>query len=103
MNVIRIQYTVANEFAETNKKNIANVMDELRSANHPEIRYSSYVFENGKTFMHIFISLDKEAQKIIDNLASFKHFQTELKASRPETPPQFENLTLVGSSYDLFG
>jgi hypothetical protein len=101
MNIIRIQYTVSREFAEANKKNIGKVMEELRSSNHPEIRYSSYVFNDGKTFMHVFISPDKESQKIIDNLESFKHFQMELKASRPEAPPQFENLTLVGSSYDL--
>ena len=103
MNIIRIQYTVAPGFVEANKKNIVNVMADLRSGNHPEIRYSSYVCEDGKTFMHVFISRDKEAQKIIDNLESFKHFQRELKASQPETPPQFQQLTLVGSSYDLLG
>jgi len=99
MKITRIQYTVSGEFAEANKKNIGKVMDELKSLNHPEIRYSSYCFDDGKTFMHLFIAPDDDAKQVINGLDSFKHFQTELRASNPETPPQFENLTLVGSTY----
>jgi hypothetical protein len=103
MIITRIQYTVAAEFAETNKKNIAEVMKELRSAHHPEIHYSSYIFADGKTFMHFVWGPDEETNKIISGLEAFKHFQAELQASKPDVPPKFENLTLVGSSFDLLG
>ncbi len=103
MKIIRIQYTVSPAFAEANKKNIIKVMDELKSINHPGIRYSSYVLDDGKTFMHFVVFQDEEASKVIGNFESFKHFQAELMASNPEIPPKFENLTLVGSSYDILG
>src|SRR5580658_7474205 len=102
MQAIRIQYTVKADFAERNKQNIAKVMEELRSGNHPDIHYSAYVLEDGKTFMH-FVTFEGENQSsVISGLESFKHFQSEMKASQPEIPPKFDNLALVGSSYDLY-
>ena len=104
MKITRIQYTVPSGFAEQNKQNIAGVMQELRSLNHPGIRYSSYVLDDGKSFMHFVIYKDDDeaGKNVISNLQSFKHFQSELKASNPEIPPKFEDLTLVGSSYEFF-
>ena len=101
MKITRIQYTTSADFAEQNKQNIAKVMEELKSLNNPGIHYSSYILDDGKTFMHYVVIRDEEAGKVIPNLESFKHFQTELMASKPEVPAKVENLTLVGSSYDL--
>ena len=61
MKITRIQYTVSAEFAETNKKNIVKVMEELKAANHPEIHYSAYVLEDGRSFMHYVVFSDQEA------------------------------------------
>jgi hypothetical protein len=103
MKITRIQYTVRSDFAEQNKQNIANVMQELGSLNHPGIRYSAYVLDDGKSFMHFVVFTDEEAGKnVINSLASFKRFQSDLKASNPEVPPKFEDLALVGSSYKFF-
>jgi len=102
MKITKIQYTVQPGFTEKNKQNIAKVMQELRSLNHPGVRYSAYVLDDGKTFVHFVIFKDEEATKVIPNLASFKHFQSELIAGTPEIPPVFENLALVGSSRDFF-
>lgn len=103
MKATRIQYTVQPDFAEKNKQNIAKVMQELRLLNHPGLRYSAYVLDDGKTFMHFVVFRDEEATRVIPNLESFKYFQSELMASSPEIPPRFENLAFVGSSYDFFG
>lgn len=103
MKVTKIQYTVSSEFAETNKKNIAAVMAELRTLNHPDIRYSTFCAEDSKTFTHLFIAKDEETKKVMGTIEAFKHFQSELKASNPEVPPQLENLTLVGSSWEILG
>ena len=102
MKATRIQYTVQPGFAEQNKQNIAKVMEELRAANHPGLRYSSYVLEDGKTFMHFVMYNDEQSETVIQNLASFKHFQTALRGSNPEVMPKFENLSIVGSSYEIF-
>lgn len=101
MKTIRIQYTVQPGFAETNKQNIAKVMQELRALNHPGVRYSAYTLGDGKTFMHLVTLKDEEAEKVIPNLESFKHFQTQLRAGQPEVPPKFDDLALVGSSFDV--
>lgn len=101
MKIMRIQYTVQPDFVERNKQNIVKVMQELRSLNHPGIRYSAYVLDDGKTFMHFVIFKDEESAKFIGDLESFKHFQSELKTSNPEIPPRFDNLSLVDSSYEL--
>jgi hypothetical protein len=102
MKIAKIQYTVQPGFTGKNKQNIAKVMQELRSLNHPGVRYSAYVLDDGKTFVHFVVFKDEEATKVIPNLASFKQFQSELVGSTPENPPVFENLALVGSSWDLF-
>jgi hypothetical protein len=101
MKTIRIQYTVEAGFAETNKQNIAKVMQELRTLNHPGVRYSAYILDDGKTFMHLVSLKDEEAEKVIPNLESFRNFQTQLKGSQPEAPPKFDDLELVGSSVDI--
>lgn len=101
MKTIRIQYTVQPGFAETNKQNIAKVMEELRALDHPGVRYSAYTLDDGKTFMHVVALKDEEAEKVIPNLESFKQFQTALRGSQPEAPPKFDDLALVGSSFDI--
>jgi hypothetical protein len=102
MKIMKIQYTLQAGFVDRNKQNIAKVMQDLRSLNNAGIRYSAYVLEDGKTFLHFVMFKDDEASKQIGTLESFKHFQAELKASSPEVPPQFTNLALVGSSFELF-
>jgi hypothetical protein len=103
MKATRIQYTVQPGFVEQNKQNVAKVMAELRAANHPGLRYSTYILEDGKTFMHLVMFNDEQSETVIPNLASFKHFQSELRGSSPEVLPKVDNLTIVGSSYELFG
>src|ERR1700751_2385961 len=102
MKAARIQYTVQPGFVEQNKQNIAKVMEELRAANQPGLRYSAYLLEDGKTFMHFVMYNDEKSETVIPSLASFKHFQSELMGSNPESKPKLENLTMVGSSYEIF-
>ncbi|MDB4939685.1 MAG: hypothetical protein JWO40_110 [Candidatus Doudnabacteria bacterium] len=101
MVIKRIQYTVVSDYAETNKKNIMKVMEELKLKNLSGIRYSTYVLDDKKTFMHFVVTESDAANQILTGLETFKIFQTELMASGPEFPPKVENLTLVGSSYEL--
>jgi hypothetical protein len=102
MDAVKVQYTVKEEYVETNKTNIRRVMADLREINNPNITYSAFLLDDGKSFIHFVMRVDDEAQKTLNDLPSFQEFQRQLKESGPEVPPQVENLTLVGSSSDIF-
>ena len=102
MKAVKVQYTVKAEYAETNKANISQVMADLQELSNPGIKYSTFVLEDGKTFVHFGIYSDQEALDVVNNLPSFQTFREQLKASGPEAPPKGDDLTLVGSSYEIF-
>ena len=68
----------------------------------PGIKYSSFILEDGKTFLHFGIYADQEALEVVNNLPSFQSFREQLKASEPEIPPKGDDLSLVDSSYEIF-
>ncbi len=103
MQAVKVQYTVKASYAETNKKNIQKVMADLQALNNPGIRYSAFVLEDGQTFVHFAMYPDEETAAIVPDLESFQSFRQQLKDSQPEAPPTAENLTLVGSAYEIFG
>ena len=102
MDAVKVQYTVKEEFVETNKANILRVMEDLQEINSPDIKYSAFLLDDGKSFVHFVMRVSDEAQKTLSDLPSFQEFQRSLKESSPESPPKAENLTLVGSSEDIF-
>lgn len=104
MKIIRVQYTVKEDYIETNQQNIVAVMEELRSLNNPKIKYSAFLMDDGKTFMHFAMYPDEATAKIVPSLKSFAHFRTSLKASQPEVPPLAKEFSLVASAsaYDIF-
>ena len=102
MNTVKVQYTVKPEYVETNKENIAKVMSALREINHPGLKYSAFLLDDGQTFVHFAMRADKEAEAIVPNLEEFKAFQAQLRASEPESPPKVESLNLVDTSWGIF-
>ena len=102
MNGVKVQYTVKQEYVETNKANIRLVMADLRKINNPDIQYSAWLLEDGKTFVHFVIRANDEAQKTVSELLSFQEFRRQLKESGPEAPPQAQDLSPVGSSWEIF-
>lgn len=102
MNASKVEYTVKAEYVETNKANIRQVMADLKALGSPGILYSAFLRDDGKSFVHFVVRADEEAQKTLGDLASFEKFRRELKESSPESPPNAESLTLVGTSSDFF-
>ena len=102
MKSVKVQYTVKAEFAETNKANISQIMADLIDLTNPGIKYSAFVLEDGKTFLHFGMYADQEALDVVNNLSSFQTFRSQLKASGPEVPPKGDDLTLVDSSFEIF-
>ena len=102
MNGVKVQYTVKEAYVETNKANIQQVMADLKEINNPNITYTAFLLDVGKSFVHLVMRVDDDAQKTLSELPSFQEFQRQLRESGPEVPPKAENLTLVGSSGDIF-
>ncbi len=102
MKIVKVNYTTKLEFAEQNQRNIKIVMDDLNKLNHSGINYNACLGADGKTFTHTAFFKSDEDQKMLNDLASFKSFQEQLKSSGLESPPKQELLSLVGSSNDIF-
>ena len=102
MKIVRVQYTTTKEFAPINQENINRVVAELKKLNHPGIKYSTYLLEDGKTFMHFDQFENEEAHQVLQGLASFKRFAEELQASLMEAEPRLELPSLVGSTEMFF-
>jgi len=102
MDAVKVQYTVKESYVETNKANIGRVMAALRQLNNPDIKYASFLLDDGKTFVHWVMRASEAAQTVLSNLEEFQQFQQALRASQPEVPPKAENMTLVGAGWDIF-
>ncbi len=102
MKIVKVTYTTKAEYAEQNKANIKAVMNDLQNLNCAGINYHACVGADGNTFIHTAFFQSDEDQKTLFDLASFKHFQEQLKASIPDKAPQQELLTLAGSSKPIF-
>ncbi len=102
MKAVKVQYTVKEDYVDTNKRNIQQVMSELRTLNNPGIKYSSFLLNDGKTFVHFGMYTNEETMAIVSNLDSFKKFRQQLQESQSEVPPKAEDLNLVASAYEIF-
>lgn len=102
MKIVKVTYTTKAAYAEQNQSNIKNVMADLQNLNHPGINYNACLSADGKTFIHTAFFKSDDDQKLLNELASFKHFQDQLKSGGLEVPPKQELLTLVGSSTSIF-
>ncbi len=101
MRIVKVTYTARPEFVAKNSENINAVMSELRALGNAGIRYSTYLGDDGKTFMHFAHFADELLPQVLFGLESFKTFQQQLKESNPEAPIKQEVMTMVASSYDI--
>ena len=102
MKIVRVQYTTTAAFAPVNRDNINAIVAELKTLNHPGIRYSAYLLPDGKSFMHLDHLESEEAHEVLQSLSSFKKFRDELRESGLEVEPKLELLTLVTSTDEAF-
>ena len=102
MKIVKVEYTVKDDYVQKNRENIEKVMSDLKAMNNPNIKYSSFTLDDGKTFVHFAMYPDQETSDIVSELESFITFRQELKASIPEVPPRAENLSLVASAWEFF-
>jgi hypothetical protein len=100
MRAVKVEYTVKPEYVATNKANIQKVMDELRGMGNTGTLYSTYIKEDGVSFVHF--SIHKDEENIIPSLSAFKAFTTQLKAEGlVGGAPQALKLEMVAKSFDF--
>jgi len=101
MKAVKVQYTVQPDYVEQNKRNIEAVMEALKANPIERMYYSTYQLSNGNTFMHINVAKDQETLSKLGAVPEFTTFRTQLKESEPISPPQSEDLTLVGAGWEM--
>lgn len=103
MKIVRVEYKTSPEFSPVNQENIRQVVAELARLNHPGIKYSTYLFSDGQTFMHFDQFENEAAHELLQSLASFKKFAAELEASNLLVEPKLELPSLIASTEPFFG
>lgn len=101
MKAVKIQYTVQSPFVDTNVANIRKVMEALKANPIDGLSYTAFQLGDGQMFMHVVVARDDEAQSKIPQLPEFEAFQNALKESNPVSPPSPEELSVVGTSFEL--
>lgn len=100
MRAVKVEYTVKPGYVDTNKANIAKVMEELRATGDKNILYSTYLKEDGVSFVHF--AIYNNADNILTSLPAFKAFTTQLKAEGlAGNAPKTQHLQMVGKSFDF--
>lgn len=102
MKTVRVQYTTTREFSPINQVNITAIVNELKELGHPGIKYGCWLLPDGKTFMHFDQFENEQAHQVLTGLESFRKFDAMLKASQPESLPELDLLSLVGSTESYF-
>lgn len=102
MIIVKVTYTVKPEFVLQNQENIHLFIKDFQKINNNDFRYSAYVCEDGKTFVHLSMYKNEETQKKLLNAESFKLFQQQRDSSGLEISPKVDVMKLVASSNDLF-
>ncbi len=98
MKVIMVRYKVKPDQTEKNKDYIRKVFAALAKQAPANFRYSSFVMEDGVSFVHI-VANSGDSNPLAD-LPEFKEFTAEIKA-RCEEPPVATPLQEVGA-YNFF-
>ncbi len=102
MKIVTVTYTTTPGFAAQNQANIRAVMHNLQALQYAGIHYHCCLCANGQTFIHTAFFNTAEDHQLLNELPSFMHFQTALKAEGFEKPPNQEVLSLVGCSKKIF-
>ena len=86
-----VRYRVKPDQAERNSELVRAVFEELREASPAGIAYSTYMLDDGVTFVHV---AEEDGDSLAD-LAAFGEFRSQI-AERCAVPPEALEATVVG-------
>ena len=102
MILVKVTYTVKPEFIQRNQENINLFMADFKKLNSDEFRYTVFLGDDGKTFIHLSTYQNEEIQKRLLDVPLFKSFQKQRDESGLEVEPSIEVMKLVASSHAIF-
>ena len=102
MIVVKVTYTVKSEFAPKNQENIRALVKDFRNLDSAGFRYSAYVCDDGKTFVHLSMYKNEDIPKKVLAVDSFRTFQRQRDESGLEGIHKVEPMKFVASSFDVF-
>ena len=100
MKAVKVSYVVKPEFVEQNKANIQKVMDWLKANPIEGMMYSSYILDDGQTFVHFNVARDEAFSKLED-VKLFNDFRKALKESNPISSPKSESLNFIAAGFEI--
>jgi len=101
MIIAKVTYTVDPSFVQKNQENINKFISDFKQMHATNFLYTSYLCEDGKTFVHISHYENEEIQKRVLQTPSFLSFQKQRDDSGLESSPHIEIIQLVASSQNL--
>ncbi len=90
-----VRYKVRPDRAEENVALVEAVYAELARVRPEGLRYATFRFPDGVSFMHLVVETDRPGS-ILGQIAAFQAFSAEIE-SRCEEPPVATEISLVGS------
>lgn len=101
MIVVKVTYTVNNEYVTTNKEMIQKFLTDFKKLDNTQFLYSILQTEDGKTFIHTSQYKNKDIQQELLNTPSFLLFQKQ-RDKNLVSEPKIEFLNYVGASKEVF-
>jgi hypothetical protein len=95
MRSVIVRYKTAPEHADENKRLVRAVFAALASENPAGFRYTTFVHDDGVSFVHV-ATMDDAGQNPLSTLPAFAAFQKDIKARCVE-PPVVSEVSIVGS------
>jgi hypothetical protein len=90
-----VRYKVRPDRAEENVALVQAVYAELARVRPEGLRYATFRFPDGVSFMHLVVETDRPGS-ILGQIAAFQAFSADIE-SRCEEPPVATEISLVGS------
>ena len=91
-----VRYKVKPEQAAHNEELVRRVYEELRRTAPEDLRYATFVLENGVSFVHVASVETEDGSSPLSDVAAFRVFQEGIR-ERCEKPPSAAGLREVGS------
>lgn len=101
MIVVKVTYTVNDEYVSTNKEMIQKFLTDFNMLDNSQFLYTILQTADEKTFIHISQYKNKDIQQTLLNTPSFLHFQ-EQRDKNLSSEPKVEFLTHIGASKEIF-
>lgn len=101
MITVIVTYTVKEKYVAENLANIQSFLTSFRELNSDQFRYSVFLKDDKKTFVHISMYADAAIQQQLLNLPSFLSFQQQ-RDENLESQPVIQVLDTVGLSQPFF-